>query len=313
MYRPFVKRFQYTDDIIIHRPRQTQFKIADMVILFPNHTPNAQFGTFVTNELVNSGCVGETRGIPLYANNDTFNVTEWGLTLFKDYYNDQSISAKDLFYYTYAILNDPKYAKNYEHDLKTSFPRIPLAKNFAEYRKIGAKLVSLHISYEKAEPYPLKRVDSVKPPTEVKLAIAGDKIIIDDATTLEGMPTDAVQYMVGTRPALGWVLEFYKDPKHSLKAGTDDKCDTHDQTVADRFNMYKFADHKDDAIDLLRRVTTVSVETMRLKQQLEALKWGPQPKLEFTQALGKNDKPKSRTRVRKQLQKNQTLGVKNEP
>ena len=310
MYRPFVKRFQYTDKTIIHRLRQTQFKFADMVLLFPNHTPHAQFGAFITNELVNTGCVGETRGIPLYVSNDTFNVTKWGLDLFRNYYNDESISARDVFYYTYAILNDPKYAKKYEHDLRASFPRIPLAENFGGYKELGRELASLHTSYEKAKPYPLKRVDSDKPPTEVKLAIADNKITIDDATTLEGLPIEAVQYMVGTRPALGWILEFYKESKHSLKVGDDDKCDTNDQAVADRFNTYRFADHKDDAIDLLRRVTTVSVESMRLKQQLEALKWGPQPNLKFTLPREKTSKPRNKKLGRRRTSKNQTLGAK---
>lgn len=312
MYRPFVKRFQYTDDTLIDWFRQTQFVTADMVLLFPNHTPNAQFGAFITDKFANSACVGETRGIPLHASDEAFNITEWGLSLFRSYYNDESISARDVFYYTYAILNDPKYIKKYEHDLRTSFPRIPLAENFGGYKELGRELASLHTSYEKAKPYPLKRVDSDKPPTKVKLAIAGNKITIDDATTLEGLPIEAVQYMVGTRPALGWVLEFYKETKHSFKVGDDNKCDTHDQAVADRFNTYRFADHKDDAIDLLRRVTTVSVESMRLKQQLEALKWGSQPNLKFTLSQEKASKPRNKKPGRRRTSKNQTLGVKNE-
>jgi len=37
-----------------------------------------------------------------------------------------------------------------------------------------------------------------------------------------------------------------------------------DPTIAEKFNNYRFADHKTKVIDLLKRVTTVSVETMKI-------------------------------------------------
>lgn len=35
-----------------------------------------------------------------------------------------------------------------------------------------------------------------------------------------------------------------------------------DPTIAEKFNTYRFADYKEKVIDLLKRVTTVSVGTM---------------------------------------------------
>ncbi len=35
-----------------------------------------------------------------------------------------------------------------------------------------------------------------------------------------------------------------------------------------KFNTYKFADHKTKVIDLLKRVTTVSVETMKIIEEM---------------------------------------------
>ncbi len=43
-----------------------------------------------------------------------------------------------------------------------------------------------------------------------------------------------------------------------------------DPTVATQFNTYRFADHKEKVIDLLLRVCTVSVETMRIVQAMSA-------------------------------------------
>jgi len=311
MYRPFVKRHQYTDNIIIDWYRQTQFTNSDKVILFPNHTPKAEFGLFITDAIFNSACVGETRGISLHIDNGDFSVSKWGLELFKNRYPDNMISPEDVFYYTYGILNDPKYLKKYEHDLRTSFPRIPLAEDFDDYKKFGEELASIHLEYEKAKPYPLRRVDTVKPTKKAKLVIDADKIVIDDTTVLEGLPIEATQHMIGTKSALKWVLESYTKQKNSFKVGNCRLCDTGSQEVANRFNKYRFAEHKKDAIDHIRRITTVSVETMRIRRKIEALKWGPQPTLKFAIRSKKNTKPKS-LKSRSLVQKNKKIGVKNE-
>jgi len=61
---------------------------------------------------------------------------------------------------------------------------------------------------------------------------------------------DAWRYQLGSRSALEWVLDQYRERK------------PRDPTIRERFNTYRFADHKERVIDLLRRVCTVSVKTM---------------------------------------------------
>ena len=58
--------------------------------------------------------------------------------------------------------------------------------------------------------------------------------------------------MLGNRSAIDWVLDQHKEktPK--------------DPTIRAKFDTYRFADHKEMVIDLLARVTTASVETMRI-------------------------------------------------
>ena len=75
-------------------------------------------------------------------------------------------------------------------------------------------------------------------------------IRLDEQTTLAGVPHEAWWYELGSRSALEWVLDQYKERK------------PRDPTIRERFNTYRFADHKDRVIDLLRRVCTVSVKTM---------------------------------------------------
>jgi predicted helicase len=52
------------------------------------------------------------------------------------------------------------------------------------------------------------------------------------------------------------VLDQYKEKKPG------------DPTIAEKFNTYKFADYKEQVIDLLKRVCTVSVETINIVAQM---------------------------------------------
>jgi predicted helicase len=82
------------------------------------------------------------------------------------------------------------------------------------------------------------------------------RIIKDDETTLTGIPKGAWEYRLGNRSALEWILDQYKESKPS------------DPTIAKKFNAYKFADYKKEVIELLKKVCTVSVETMRVVNQM---------------------------------------------
>ena len=77
-------------------------------------------------------------------------------------------------------------------------------------------------------------------------------IEIDSITHLENVPALAWEYRLGNRSALEWILDQYKEKKPS------------DATIAERFNTYKFEDYKEQVIDLLKRVCTVSVRTMEI-------------------------------------------------
>jgi predicted helicase len=63
--------------------------------------------------------------------------------------------------------------------------------------------------------------------------------------------------MLGNRCALEWILDQYKEKKPK------------DPTIAEKFNTYRFADYKEQVIDLLMRVCTVSVETMNIIKKME--------------------------------------------
>jgi predicted helicase len=133
----------------------------------------------------------------------------------------------------------------------------------------GEKLMALHIDYETGKLWPLKRIDAADeksgnaghtPKATLRAnKISGD-IQLDSKTRLTGVPPEAWTYKLGNRSALEWVLDQYKErtPK--------------DPSIREKFNTYRFADHKEKVADLLNRVTHVSVETMRIVEAMRAEK-----------------------------------------
>jgi predicted helicase len=84
----------------------------------------------------------------------------------------------------------------------------------------------------------------------------GNTFEIDSQTTLRGVPAEAWEYRLGTYSALEWILERYKEKKPK------------DPTIAEKFNTYQFAEYKESVIELLGRVCTVSVETMKIVREM---------------------------------------------
>jgi len=188
-------------------------------------------------------------------NNRIENITDWGLQQFHDHYIDTTITKEEIFNYIYAVLHNPAYITKYELNLKRNFPRIPFYEDFAQWSAWGKHLMDLHINYETVEPFDLKEItfnNIEKPKPKLKADKETGTIILDDATTLTGISTEAWQYKLGNRSALEWILDQYKEKKPT------------DPTIAEKFNTYRFADYKPQVIDLLKRVCTVSVETMKI-------------------------------------------------
>jgi predicted helicase len=180
---------------------------------------------------------------------------------------ERPITKDAIFHYVYAVLHDPIYREKYAQNLKREFPRIPFYEDFWRWADWGETLMALHIGYETVEPWPLVRTDVA----DAKAAAAGLKpkpilradhdhgiIVLDSETQLSGVPAEAWAYRLGNRSALEWILDQHKEktPK--------------DPTIRERFNTYRFADYKEKVVDLLARVTRVSVETMKIVETMRA-------------------------------------------
>jgi predicted helicase len=275
LYRPYIKKRLYYARIIIHRFYQQDhifpigLKRDNLIITFTDPGSQKPFMSLASNEIPDlhlNGAACGTQCLPLYRydkeGNRIDNITDWGLNQFQIYYRDATITKKDIFHYTYAVLHNPIYRQKYELNLKRQFPRIPFYQNFHQWVKWGKQLMELHLNYETVTPYPLTRVnlpEKTAPKPKLKADMDKGSMILDDITTLEGIPKMAWEYRLGNRSALEWILDQYKEKK--LK----------DPTIAQNFNPYRFADYKDTVIELLTRVCTVSVETMKIIAQMEKI------------------------------------------
>lgn len=211
------------------------------------------------------------------------NITDWALKQFAAHYNDKALAStgsaraaagttkakkvikEAIFHYCYAVLHDPIYREKYAQNLKREFPRIPLygttLNDFRQWAAWGDALMQLHIGYENVAPFPLARTDipdakaraaGLSPKALLRSDPASGTITLDSETTLRGIPPEAWTYKLGNRCALDWVLDQYKEKKPK------------DPTIREKFDTYRFADYKEKVIDLLTRVTTVSVETVKI-------------------------------------------------
>jgi predicted helicase len=182
---------------------------------------------------------------------------------------ERKVSKESIFDYVYAVLHDPIYREKYAANLKRDFPRIPYHEDFWCWAEWGRQLVDLHAAYQAVPPAPLTRADvrdegartaGKYPKVLLKADKVAGRLLIDTETSLSGVPATAWSYVLGNQSALEWVLDQHKEKKPK------------DPTIRDKFNTYRFADHKDKVIDLLQRVTTVSVETVRIVEAMRTAK-----------------------------------------
>jgi len=275
-YRPFTKQNYYSEKLFSDVLTQNHFdlfgdnlNLENKVIAYCGVNHSQPFHSLAVKEIYGLDFLEKTKCISLYRydrqGNRHDNITNWGLSQFTSHYQDKTITKEDIFYYTYAVLHNPEYRKKYELNLKREFPRLPFYDDFFKWVSWGKQLMELHINYETVVPFDLQVIDNthlVKDKNyKLKVKLKADKvngsIALDEHTYLHGIPESAWLYKLGNRSALEWVLDQYKEKKYT------------DKTIAENFDTYRFADYKNHVIDLLKRVCTVSVETMMIIEEMK--------------------------------------------
>lgn len=270
-YRPFIKKYFYTDYITIDIKGQLFDFLPEGVsgnLIITINQSKKEFNVLATNTLVDLHFNGDSVCIPLYhydkEGKRINNLTDWGLKQFTEYYKNENITKEDVFYYTYAVFHNPEYKTKYELNLKREFPRVPFYPDFWKWCKWGKELMDLHVDYETVDLFNLKiqETENLKenPKAKLKAIPNNGEIIIDENTIISEIPDLAWEYKFGSRSVLHWILDQYKEKPSK------------DKTIAENFNTYKFADYKEDVIDLIKRLTTVSVKTMEIINEMKSIR-----------------------------------------
>ena len=197
------------------------------------------------------------------------NIPDTILSDFQTTYQDQAITKEDIFYYIYGILHSPEYKHRFAADLKKMLPKIPYAQDFGAFSNAGRKLAQWHLNYETIEPYPLDEIKAelflneedyrVSKMTFERRNKAIDKttIVYNSKIKLIGIPLEAYEYIVNGKPALEWIMERYQLTKDKDSGITNDPND--------------WSDEPRYIIDLVKRIVRVSLETVKIVDDLPAL------------------------------------------
>ena len=273
LYRPFANRYLFFDKILndvrgvfpyIFPTTKTESE--NRVICVTGVGNNTSFHALASNRLPSFSSLQITQCFPFYTydedgSNRRENITDWALSAFRSHYGDESISRWDIFHYVYGLLHHPDYRGRYAKNLKRDLPHIPFAPAFRAFASAGAALADLHVNYESAEPYALEMVET--PGASVdwrveKMRFSKDKtaIAVNDFLTLAGIPAAALEYRLGNRSALEWVVNQYQ-VKTDKRSGI--------------VNDPNRPDNERYIVELIKRVAAVSVRTVEIVNALPPL------------------------------------------
>ena len=222
------------------------------------------------------------------------NITDATLRSYQAAYGPE-VTKDDVFYYVYSLLHSPEYRTRYGADLKKSLPHIPLVaswEDFVVFATAGRGLADLHLDYESVVPTPLGlAVDGQDVPWDLRETIPpsmlhvdkmryarvrqdgrlqDDKtsIVYNEHVTISGVPAQAQDYLLGSRSGLDWLLDRYRVSTHKASGIVNDPNDWMAEgagggPTASAQPLY--------LLDLIARITTVSVRTQQIVTSLPPL------------------------------------------
>ena len=192
--------------------------------------------------------------------------------------HEAEIDADAVFYYIYGLLHSTDYRTTYANNLQKELPRIPRVAtwdDFKAFMEAGRKLAKLHVDYEHVTPYQGCHIDGLTPDVSKivtkleygkiagkKGAAAKDKTVIkyNSSITITGIPLEAQEYVVNRKSALDWVVE---------RCGYS--VDKDSQIVNDYNDFAREMGDEDYILNLILRVITVSLETVKIVKALPKL------------------------------------------
>lgn len=277
LFRPFTRRFVYFDADWTERRYKLPLIFPDAAaeaenraIVLSDVGMRAPFSALLTDRLPDIHLCASADGfqcLPLYTYKEQpgggwtrqDNLRPRAVAAFQRHYRDTSITGEALFYYVYAVLHEPSYLRRFAANLKRELPRIPFAPDFHQFAAAGRALADLHVNYQAVEPWLLQRAAASGSTLRVEaMRLRRDRCSLrySDSLTLEGLPAAALEYRLGNRSALEWVIDQHRVSR-----------DAHGR-IKDDPNRDEEPDY---LLRLIGQVIAVSVSTQRIISALPAL------------------------------------------
>lgn len=288
LYRPFTNQWVYFN-------RRFNERVYQLPKIFPNSSSDniviciqgvgskKGFSCIISDILPNYDNLEKGQCFPLYlydedGTNKRDAISDQGLEYFQSFYPALAITKKDIFYYIYGLFHSEEYRGRYADNLSKELPRIPRVKkddDFNAFVAAGRALAELHLNYEKVPCYKAildstatednhyQVVKMKHPKIKVDGKSVNDKttIIYNGRITIKNIPLDAYRYVVNGKPAIDWVME-----RQCVKVDKDSGIENDANLWAtETMNNPRYP------FELLLRVITVSLETMKIVDKLPKL------------------------------------------
>ncbi len=302
VYRPFTKQWQFFSRRLNERRYQMPriFPDADLpnrVIAVTGKGGRSEFSTLMIDALPDLQLINNGQCFPfwLYETDEEAQadllgertpghrridaISDYGLQYFRSAYPSESVSREDIFHYIYGLLHSEDYRSRFRANLAKELPRIPCVKPVEDYRAFrdaGKRLGELHVGYEDVDPHPatidtggkllMTAPDEIYRVTRMRHPGSGKSkdrstVIYNAHITIRDIPEAAWEYIVNGKPALAWVMERQRVRTDKASGIVSD---------ANRYAVETVGDPR-YPLDLLLRVITVSLETLKIVRALPDL------------------------------------------
>lgn len=266
------------------------------------------FHCLMSDKIVCLDALEKTQCFPLYTYDEATgerreNITDWALAEVRARYGaaGASITKRDIFHCIYAILHKPDYRTKYAANLRRDLPRIPFPasfKAFHAYAQAGERLAELHVNYESVPEYPdlqwsgaedfLKKKRGMEERRAFfalgyeKMKLRGTKpdgagtlpatLTLDYNSNLSitNIPRAVLEYKLGTRSALEWLVERYCVSVDAVKEQADG-TKRGSGIVNDPNRSASMLEEPEYVARLVGRVVAVSMETLALVRGLASV------------------------------------------
>lgn len=287
IYRPYSRQKLYFDSMFNHRVGQMprifpKPELTNKVICVTGRGSTKDFSALISNTLPDLEMISKGQCFPIKTyekaeaqHNDLFasadneyteqdNISDKTLQAFRKTYPDLTISKEDIFYYVYGVLHSSEYKTRFASNLKKQLPRIPYVADFQAFHNAGRKLAEWHLNYETVEPHPVTETNNAQSPEhyrvqKMQFGKKKDKttIIYNSYITLNDIPLKAYEYIVNGKSAIEWIMDSYQI---KIDKASGIKNDPNDWSQDPRY-----------ILDLLKRIITVSLETVEIVESLPPL------------------------------------------